>query len=93
MGEQFRRRCVPSQREFCRLRGGVLRLGGYLGLDTRAVVRLGEAISGERWRRCRSVDLEQVAAEFAELADRMVVSPQRTNSEPVQLVEFVRTSR
>ena len=41
----------------------------------------------------RSVDLEQVAAEFAELADRMMVSPQRTNTEPAQLAEFVRTSR
>jgi hypothetical protein len=47
MAEPFRRG-APGQWEVRRLRAGVFRLGGYLGLDTRAVVRFGEAISGQR---------------------------------------------
>ena len=72
MAEPFRRG-APGQWEVRRLRAGVFRLGGYLGLDTRAVVRFGEAISGQRWRQCRRDDLERVLTDFAQLADRVVL--------------------
>ncbi len=69
--EPFRRRGAPGQIEVRRLRSGVFRLGGYLGFDTQTVVRFSEAISGQRWRRCRRADLEQVAADCAQIAGRM----------------------
>ena len=40
------RRGAPEQAEVRRLRAGVFRLGGYLGLDHPSVVRFGEAVTG-----------------------------------------------
>ena len=65
--------------------GRRLPLGGYLGLDTRAVVRFGEAVSGLRWRQCRRDDLERVLADFAQLADRVMlmdIEPTRLAKHP-----------
>jgi hypothetical protein len=93
MAERFRRRGAPGQREVHRLRAGVFRLGGYLGLDTQAVVRFGEAISGQRWRRCRSAELEQVVADFAQLADRMVVRRRWTDTGRAQIAQRTESSR
>src|SRR5713226_500003 len=69
--EPLRKRGAPGQIEVRRLRAGVFRLGGYLGFDTQTVVRFSEAISGQRWRRCRRADLEQVAADSTQIAGRM----------------------
>ena len=66
--DSLRRRAAPGRSDRRRLRAGVFRLGGLLGLDTRAVVRFSEVISGRRWRRCGSGDLEQVATDFVALA-------------------------
>jgi hypothetical protein len=57
--------------EVRRLRSGVSRIGASLGLQTQAVVRFSEAISGKRWRRCRRYDLERVLSDFAEVRRRM----------------------
>jgi hypothetical protein len=57
--------------EVRRLRAGVFRIGASLGLQTQAMVRFSEAISGKRWRRCRHYDLEQVLSDFAEVRRRM----------------------
>ena len=81
------RRGALGQWEVRRLRAGVFRLGGYLGLDTRAVVRFGEAISGQRWRQCRRDDLERVLADFAQLVDRVVLRRQWTDIEPTRLAK------
>ena len=81
------RRGASGQWEVRRLRAGVFRLGGYLGLDTRAVVRFGEAVSGQRWRQCRRDDLERVLADFAQLADRVVLRRQWTDIEPAPLAK------
>jgi hypothetical protein len=48
-----------------------LRIGASLGLQTQAVVRFSEAISGKRWRRCHSYDLERVSSDLAEVRRRM----------------------
>ena len=73
--EPLQRRAAPGRVELRRLRTGVFRLGSFVGLDTRAVVRFSEVITGRRWRRCGGADLEQVIADFAQLANRHVVSP------------------
>ena len=70
MGEPLRSR-GGGRTELRRLRAGVLRLGASLGFDTQAVVRFSEAISGQRWRRCRRYDLEQVVGEMAQIGRRM----------------------
>jgi hypothetical protein len=49
----------------------VLRLGGSLGLNTQAVVRFSEVISGQRWRHFGGYDLEQIATELARIGGRM----------------------
>ncbi len=54
-----------------RLRAGVLRLGEYLGWDTRRVVRFSEAVVGRPWRRCGRAELLQVLGAFAEVAARV----------------------
>jgi hypothetical protein len=82
MAEAFRRRGAADQVEVRRLRAGVFRLGGYLGLDTRAVVRFSETISGKRWKRCSPADLERVAADFAQVARRVVSMRQWTETDP-----------
>jgi hypothetical protein len=69
--EPLRRRGARGGVEARRLRAGVLRLGASLGLQTQAVVRFSEAISGKRWRRCHRYDLEQVLSDFAEVRRRM----------------------
>jgi hypothetical protein len=69
--ETVQRRAAPGRAELHRLRAGVFRLGGFVGLDTRSVLRFSEVISGRRWRRCGSADLEQVVADFAQLANRL----------------------
>ena len=61
-------RALQRRGQLRRLRAGVFQLGGMLGLDTRAVVRFSEVISGRRWRRCGGGDLELVVADFATLA-------------------------
>jgi hypothetical protein len=53
----------------------VFRLGGFLGLDTRGVVRFSEVISGRRWRQCGTADLELVVADLAQLAKRPKTLP------------------
>jgi len=70
MPEPHQRRAAPGRIELRRLRSGVFRLGSFVGLDTRAVVRFSEAITGRRWRRCGSADLELVAVDFVQLAIR-----------------------
>jgi hypothetical protein len=69
--DRVRRRAAPGRADMRRLRSGVFRLGGFVGLDTRAVLRFSEVISGRRWRRCGSADLEDVVADFAQLANRI----------------------
>jgi hypothetical protein len=69
------RRGPPGRVEFRRLRAGVFRLGGFLGLDTRGVVRFSEVISGRRWRQCGTGDLELVVADLAQLATRAKMHP------------------
>ena len=81
MSEPLQRRAPPGRIELRRLRNGVFRLGSFVGLDTRAVVRFTEVISGRRWRRCGSADLEQVAADFAQLASRREANP-RSDARP-----------
>ena len=73
--ETVQRRAAPGRAELRRLRAGVFRLGAFVGLDTRAVVRFSEVISGRRWRRCSCADLELVAGDFARLANRLEASP------------------
>jgi hypothetical protein len=74
MSEPPQRRTAPGRIELRRLRVRVFRLGGFVGLDTRAVLRFSEVISGCRCRRCGSADLELVVADFTHLANRLVVS-------------------
>jgi hypothetical protein len=57
--------------EVRRLRGGVRRVGGSIGLSTQAVVRFSEAISGQRWKRCRPSELERVLADLDLIRSRM----------------------
>ena len=64
----LQRGTIPGRGHLRRLRAGVFQLGSMLDLDTRAVVRLSEVISGRRWRCCRGGDLEQVVTDFAALA-------------------------
>ena len=52
-----RRRGAPS-RVGPRLRNGVFRLGSRVGLDTQAVVRFSEAVTGRRWRRCGIAEMD-----------------------------------
>ncbi len=80
-----RGRGAPGKSELRRLRAGVFRLGSYLGLDTRAVVRFSEVISGQRWRRCCRADLELVVTDFALIAGRGTTAPEAIDSQPVQL--------
>jgi hypothetical protein len=68
--DRMQRRAAPGRAELRRLRAGVFRLGSFVGLDTRAVLRFSEVISGRRWRRCGSADLEEVVADLARLANR-----------------------
>ena len=63
------RRAAPGRVELHRLRVSVFHLGSYLGLDTRAIVRFSEVISGQRWRHCRRADFELVVNEFARLTE------------------------
>ena len=82
MAEQFRRLGAPGHAEVFRLRLGAFQLGGYLGLDMRAVVQFSEAVIGRRWGRFSNADLERVVADFAQLNSRVrrqwtdVVTPQ-----------------
>jgi hypothetical protein len=69
--EPLRRRGAGGPTEFRRLRAGVLRLGTSLGLDTQAVVRFSEAISGQRWRRCQGYDMEQAVGELSQIGRRI----------------------
>jgi hypothetical protein len=57
--------------EVRRLRAGVFCLGSYLGLDSQKVVQFSEAISGKKWMRCGSAELEVVVADLAQIAGRM----------------------
>lgn len=70
MAEQFNRLRAPGHAEVFRLRSRVFRLGGYLGPDTRGVVRFRKAASGRR-RRFGNADPEQVVADFAQLNSRI----------------------
>jgi hypothetical protein len=70
MSAPVQRRPAPGRIELRRLRAGVFRLGSSIGLDARAVVRFSEVISGRRWRRCGSADLELVVADFVQVAVR-----------------------
>ncbi len=81
MSEPLQRRAAPGRIELRRLRIGVFRLGSFVGLDTRAVVRYTEVISGRRWRRCGSTDLEQAVADFVQLANRHEANP-RSDARP-----------
>jgi hypothetical protein len=78
----LQRRAAPGRVELRRLRASVFRLGSFVGLDTRAVVRFSEVISGRRWRRCGSADLERVVADFARLANRVAAQPEWTDAGP-----------
>lgn len=69
--EPPRRRGAQGRTDARRLRAGVFRIGALAGLETQAVVRFSEAISGKRWRRCRRYELEQVAANLAEISGRI----------------------
>jgi len=50
------------------LRAALLRLGGYLDWDERAVVRFSEAITGRRWSRCGAAEVVQVGRALLDLA-------------------------
>jgi hypothetical protein len=78
--ELFERRGAPSRVELRRLRNGVFRLGSRVGLDTQAVVRFSEAVTGRRWRRCGIAEMERVVADFAQIANRIAASPERTSA-------------
>ena len=57
--------------ELRRLRAGVLRVGASIGFNTQRVVRVSEAISGQRWRQCQGYDLEHVVGELSQIGRRM----------------------
>jgi hypothetical protein len=50
------------------LRAALLRLGGYLGWDERAVVRFTEGITGRPWSRCGAAEVLQVGRAFLDVA-------------------------
>jgi hypothetical protein len=82
MAEPLQRRATPGRSELRRLRANVFRLGSFVGLDTQAVVRFSEVISGRRWRRCGGADLERVAADLAHLASGATARPASTEAGP-----------
>lgn len=97
MAEPCRRRGAAGQVEVRRLQAGVFRPGGYLGMDTRAVVRFSETTSGKRWKRCRPPDLERLVAErlvadFAQVAGRVALTLHWTDSDPDAVGEQPRRS-
>ncbi len=49
----------------------MLRFGASIGFNTQTVVRVSEAISGQRWRHCHGYDLEHVAGDLAQIGRRM----------------------
>jgi hypothetical protein len=71
MPEPRRASELLEQADVRRLRAGVLRLGGYLGWDSKRVVRFSETVTGRRWRRCGRGELEQVVQTFGEVAKRV----------------------
>lgn len=50
------------------LRAALLRLGGYLGWDERAVIRFCEAITGRSWSRCGAAEVLQVGRALLDVA-------------------------
>jgi hypothetical protein len=85
--ELRRKRVFPEQLQIRHLRQRAFRLGGEAGFDTRCVVRFGEAISGQRWRRCASAELELVAAEL-----RLLVGYLRVRNRGARRAELSRRS-
>ena len=71
MPEPRRRSELLEQADVRHLRAGVLRLGGYLGWDSKRVVRFSETVAGRRWRRCGRGELAQVVLTFGEVAKRV----------------------
>lgn len=50
------------------LRAALLRLGGYLDWDERAVIRVSEAITGRPWFRCGAAEVVQVGRALLDIA-------------------------
>jgi hypothetical protein len=50
------------------LRAALLRLGGYLDWDERAVIRFSEAITGRAWSRCGAAEVVEVGRALLDLA-------------------------
>jgi hypothetical protein len=74
MGTTERLRMDEDRAVRQRLRGGLFRLGAYLGWDRQRVIRFSEATAGRPWRRCGRTDLLQVLGAFAEVAARVRVA-------------------
>ena len=50
------------------LRAALLRLGGYVDWDERAVIRFSEAITGRPWSRCGAAEVVQVGRALLDVA-------------------------
>jgi hypothetical protein len=82
MSQPVRRRGTPGPIELRRMRGGVFRMGRFVGLDTRALVGFSEVGTDHRSRRWSSNDVEQVLADAVAIASvihfRSRGTPKRT---------------
>ena len=50
------------------LRAALIRVGGYLGLDERIVIRFSETITGRAWSRCGAAQVVEVGTCLLDIA-------------------------
>jgi hypothetical protein len=73
-------RVFPEKLQIRHVREGIFGLDGDLGFSTRSVVRFSEVTSGQRWRRCASVELEVVVTDLGRLVGRGQVRNDRADT-------------
>ena len=62
-------RLTRAERESERqLRAALIRVGGYLGLDERIVIRFSETITGRAWSRCGAAQVVEVGKCLLDIA-------------------------
>ena len=62
-------RLTRAERESERqLRAALIRVGGYLGLDERSVIRFSETITGRAWCRCGAAQVVEVGERLLDIA-------------------------
>ena len=62
-------RLTRAERESERqLRAALIRVGGYLGLDERTVIRFSEIITGRAWSRCGAAQVVEVGKCLLDIA-------------------------